>query len=599
MSLNYYLRKENTANARIDILTGEIIKEREREFLRSSSNPANSQASITPSKSQPIQTDTHARHNCALIMDLLKNGSGSMMLNGEAVDISKMESILKSLTSNPAAVGNDRAHELLGIDPIEAEKNNASIVALTDLFKNLTVTETELQTSGGFNSNFYDHEGMRVVDTSSMECAYMMSDGDDGLMERSGKPDGSSTVFPLFFEMKGKNYSKHECLLQGLRRIHAASNMHGIFKKFMAMTIDRETAWVVWFDIDQTSKERQFRSLSMLLVERELLFGLWLAVTTKALKCPAYVYSEDAWALTNALKQLGLRWDLCLIQLLRVSSSRIYRVQVGDGKNKGAVDPKKSFEFVIKANGDASRFETEVAAMEAVAGVYAQKHREFYARAYVRGDRKGEMQHFPAAFGWTLPQMDYGAIKFEYILADFDLGDRTHAIVMRVGQPIKELSLAMCWDVSQSLDYIHEAGYVHTDIRSTNILYFPVIISSQSRSEEASGAPALCTSTGPVPGSVPVPVAGPCYQVIDFDLCVKLPPPGGAIAAVCDTVSVMMYEGSRATDAPKHFQDQLQIIHSHGSASTVGVSVAWSKKDDIKMFYEYVIRKFLKDSGIL
>jgi hypothetical protein len=518
-----------------------------------------------------------------------------MMLNGEAVDISMMESILKNLSSNSATVGNDRAHELLGIDPIEAEKNNASIDALTDLFKNLIVTETVLQTSGGlgFNCKFYDNEGMRVVDTSSMGCAYMMSDGEDGLMERSGKPDGSSTVFPLFFEMKGKNYSKHECLLQGLRRIHAASNMHGIFKKFMAMTIDRETAWVVWFDIDhsQTSKERQFRSLSMLLVERELLFGLWLAVTTKALQCPAYVYSEDAWALTNALNQLGLRWDLCLIQLLRVSSSRIYRVQVGDGKNKGAVDPKKSFEFVIKANGDASRFDTEVAAMEAVAGVYAQKHREFYAKAYVRGDKDGVIQYFLADFGWKVPLMDYGVIKFEYRLEGIDSFNRTHAIVMRMGQPIKELSLAMCLDVSQSLDSIHEAGYVHTDIRSTNILYFPVIISSLSQSQESSssGLPLSVAGSGPV--------AGPCYQVIDFDLCVKLPRVGDA--AVCDTVEVVMYEGSRATDAPNHFQDQLQNIHNGNSASNVGVTVAWSKKDDIKMFYEYVIRKFLSHSGIL
>ena len=270
------------------------------------------------------------------------------------------------------------------------EKNQELVTCFKKLCK---LNEKSVQNDEVFNRSLYENECLYMNDTHSSYSCYMSPTDDytndikvdtnvteDSFqITKTGMPDGTSQLFPMFLELKGNAAKSFEGIIQGIDRIRAYANIYTIYKRFIAVCPggDENDSWIIIMNNDISEKPRRYSLHLCKVNDMNVMVEVIRQVSAKALEDSNYVYNIDAEFIVDVLLKLGINWVDCKIELINQSSSNVYLITVGDGKVIGNNCPR----FVLKVNRDRDRYETEIASLFKISDYINEKNlmNNFYA----------------------------------------------------------------------------------------------------------------------------------------------------------------------------------------------------------------------------
>ena len=275
---------------------------------------------------------------------------------------------------------------------------------LVSFFEKLwVVKEMSVQNDRAFNDSLYGNDCLFMNDTHSSHSCYMSPTDDNNYeanvdskstedpfrITKSGMPDGTSQLFPMFVELKGTAALPYEGIIQGIDRIRACANMYTIYKRFIVFCPGRDEndSWIVILNND-ISAEKHRNSLHICKVsDMYLMVEVMKQVSAKVLGDSNYVFNTDAAFIVEVLLKLGINWVDCKIELTNKSSSNVYLITFGNGN----VIYGKSPCFVVKVNRDKDRYEAEIKSLSIISDYIINNNVKynFYAiGAYSSVDKK-------------------------------------------------------------------------------------------------------------------------------------------------------------------------------------------------------------------
>jgi hypothetical protein len=459
---------------------------------------------------------------------------------------------------------------------------------LVELLASLFVVgETAAQNSDELKQLLYERQypGYKIVDTHNEPKLFMLPVQRDPheFTAQTGKPDGTSSVFPVYFELKGTGSDFHS-LLQCTRRVWSSVCAYGLFRRHYAVApAGKGTWWITVATNDHDAATAEKRALYFMRVHSGDVMRIVDAVHQFGFHNRDHFYNSNAYEVSCALAAVGVSWHHCRVNLRSASSSRVYEVTL-DGSGRELLTSEDALRLMLKLNPDRVRYTREATNLERVAQQYQARGIAFYAIASLNWPEDvvdGPHVNFfgepddAAALG-----VDSGVALLLRERVRKHVSDQAnaatsavtspttwfadgtmaplqtlrgpvHAIFMHEGTtaPVQP-TRALYEDIATALKMLKSAGVRHCDIRRRhNLLYF------------------RCSSS---------------YQLIDFDLSAG---PGDKVFLTLGT--------DQCRAAPycvrRQLQEQLERCGDHCDDQTY--EVEWDHADDLAMFSEYLFEK--------
>jgi hypothetical protein len=423
----------------------------------------------------------------SLVETITKSGMDFIFLNGNP----KIDS-LDLYTAHPRADNGLMVH--LGLKDQDVRDDATFNVDFTRLSEE---SESTFQ-KGHLTTNFFGVRCAHALDLSSKftqdgpffkPAQQLIGVENSSVYLQTCKPDGTSTVAPMDLEIKsdcktGDNPTTldWQVLNQAVERVAVRMHLSGYLKFAVAFAVTGRSAWCVLGKREflTNKSEKQIVSLHIERVKHVAVKKLWLGITRKSEAEPTFFLTEDGPLIWAALNNVGLLPWLCRIKWLASSMSRVYAVTKpkyytwgGNQKTLG-INATDSATYALKVVRGTTDYDREVAALTAVATETDSKKLDFYALGCFKNERIGSTR-FAGHASWA----DLG---IEKPLPDanhwwgrrcFDRDEYGGVIFMRVGiddstVPWTDLVGGAC----ESLRLAHSAGYLHCDIRRSNIMKF-------------------------------------------------------------------------------------------------------------------------------
>mmetsp|Transcript_16255 Transcript_16255/g.23694 ORF Transcript_16255/g.23694 Transcript_16255/m.23694 type:complete len:626 (+) Transcript_16255:43-1920(+) len=260
-----------------------------------------------------------------------------------------------------------------------------------------TNSESAFQKSHAFQSTFIacPHTHCMELSSSGKKIFHMPSAvdkcGRSASNDNTAKPDVAGLIMPKMMELKtdgtapkkpaSKSKPKSCCydvLLQAVDRLVVGSDIRGYYCRFTCDAISSCNAYITSLTVDADGK----RHIDISRISHNDINKLWVVQTQYAIAHPEYYVSEDATAIIDALLAFNIQWNVCRVSRVASSSSRVYFVTLPD--EDGQLPLHKKPAFAMKINPNMPRFDNEVRALRDIAAQYKRVGLEHYALAYYR-----------------------------------------------------------------------------------------------------------------------------------------------------------------------------------------------------------------------
>lgn len=356
-----------------------------------------------------------------------------------------------------------------------------------DFISGLRKGEKQFQKSQEFQSGMVKVETARALDNAQCSAigpfykpAQKLQGVGEAVYEKTAMIDVTSTAAPMDLEMKGtlndppglNNIAHNDwaVLKQATERTRVRLFLAAYLSVTVAFAVTNRQAWCLigrrYFEGKEVRVDLLFWRINHASITR-----LWMGVTRKAAEVPNFFLTPDGSILCHALCKIGVAPWSCRVNILGVSQSVVYGVSLPIASL--SIDATKIRYAVKVVREDYENYSRERDALKAIALVDPST----YAIGYV--NQGGEA----ATFGLSIPWE-----KGEPIAAPKGEGDRWWwnlsktngneegggAIFMKYGRVPREGDdrSKICLGVCKSLQFAHEAGILHCDIRKSNILFF-------------------------------------------------------------------------------------------------------------------------------
>jgi len=300
---------------------------------------------------------------------------------------------------------------------------------------------------------------------------------------QTGKPDGTSTVAPMDLEIKSDGMTGElakidwQVLRQAVERVVARMHLSSYLKFAVAFAVTNRSAWCVLGKRDET---KQTCSLIIERIAYAEVTRLWLVITQKCQQDPTFFLTSDGPLIWASLKSIGFPPWMCQVKWLASSMSRVYAVTMPEyyqwGNNQRIlginVATSCSATYALKVVQSTEDYQREVDALDAVAKETASEKLEFYALGCF--EKGTGPKCFQGHTSWANLEVVTPSSRVDgWWEKDFDLNGNGGVIFMRVGINNKTVPWTDLVDgVSESLRLAHKAGYLHCDVRRSNIMKF-------------------------------------------------------------------------------------------------------------------------------
>ena len=366
-----------------------------------------------------------------------------------------------------------------------------------------------------------------AIDTHNHGVVYEIPVAGSGHILQDGRPDFTCKTKPMFLELKdgGKFESKadldvnagdYDVILQSIQRAYGVCYAHqGIYKRVVVFGVTAFHCWKV------TVMCHSKIDISIDHYNSSAVLDLWNDMLKRN---DVYFYHPHRDALLSVLNGLKLDWRNTQISVITTQdSTAIYNI--GIGNNKYIIDGES--DLVIKISLNIKGMNEAKALREIkphyVYGLLFKKYyivlEEFVSCKVVEYNRTVDATNFISQMKWFQPHqtytVDHGVVEYNINYA---------LLFLQIGRRLQEA---------------HSKGFVHTDIRTGNIMF----LNGQ-------------------------------YELIDWDL-------SRAIHAPYDE---SLGEGARYDNRPL-------ILHDTSICSGADDEIKWLPEHDFQMLTEYVYRK--------
>jgi hypothetical protein len=302
----------------------------------------------------------------------------SIFVNGQVCSIEGLSTALK----RNSQMNSDMVSIILQIsEEVTVCKELPRTMQMTEGLNmlNTGILENVIQEDSTFYQLIYSADS-HVLDTQSLRCMGMAPCIDeDGNVRNinSGMSGGMSDTIAAFLEWKSFGKKLGEGVLRGSMRVLAAHDKNTMFRKVFSFVVDEGAGWLIYLENDLDIKQAVRTETKIDSYQPKLHFmriavadiaPLWFAIHARTKHDPFYVFNEYSAELLIALKALGVPWQWSGIQLLGMSSSRVFLVSPGDAQQV-TFDSKK--QFALKMNPFEPRCNREVESVRRVAEAFA------------------------------------------------------------------------------------------------------------------------------------------------------------------------------------------------------------------------------------
>ena len=458
----------------------------------------------------PASRESESRNALHMLSNYLSNTELPVFVNGVEQSL-QLDRLHETLLRNPDTAAEDAVCNSLSVTN---ELDSAETESL-DFLRLQNESENIFQ-AGHFQEEFFQKEVFRALDRSAatVEGPFFMeqqrakcrvSDEYYVTCIKTGKPDGTSLVAPMDIEIKS-DVIDHltlavvciDVLIQACKRAVVRHQLYAYLRYSVAFAVSNRTAWCVvahrTVDADGVGEDV---SVNLWRIPHSSVARIWMAMTRRVESNPQHCLSNDGPSIIAVLKAADINPWACRVKRINKSGSPVYAVtqmgkfQWGRKINEDGIAMNKIGDFAMKLVENQQLFENEDVALSAIGEVAQKRSTQFYGlgskefkkkkddskeeseedmlTVYNKEDWnvlvKGKRTRNGDSTGW-----------WEFKELSDASGPHYGAIVMMVGQPIEN---AACLDelargVSASLELAHEAGYLHCDIRKSNLLRFNI-----------------------------------------------------------------------------------------------------------------------------
>lgn len=524
-----------------------LALERQFKIALKSVDAGNVESSgVKPSTQDVVQSTNADSKLYGLLKNVLETGF-KVVLGNKEYSIETLATCKGKTTLLFKGLKIDPLEYLISDDPIletDSDKEVANIFTrLKDQKEKLFQNDEELK------KKFYDKDLYNVANTSgkgNVRSVVQETAPVNIEVTANNKPDAISNLKPMFLEFKNK-VSLAELLFQTINRLIAVhENYSGLFHKAVGFAVDgTEDSYMAVYDRTMVDRCPKYSIVVRKVFQRQVPH-VWCVLGSQSVD---YFASPESGAIVSLLRKCGLEPFGCRICLAAQSSSFVYKITVmTDGFR----------EFMFKLNFDCNRYNKEAAALTAVSGAYHKANVPFYAHGVVSSGFVKDVCWFDnCAVNTVLDTLKKSqAIKYasgepsfenNWPLVELEDGQFVGGILMEVGdsKPF-EVTQQFTDDIAQSLRLIHKAGYIHTDIRANNMMFFAHKVGKSIVYK---------------------------HSMIDFDLAV----------AIDTKVIIQEYSGQ--------YEACSRYMKGRVTKSVGNDGVAWGPTDDYHMLLDYVVRK--------
>ena len=399
-------------------------------------------------------------------------------------------------------------HVSLGIpesfnDPQEVPETDYSLLQ--------SMSKSKFQQSAAYQKNFIGNKYTHCMDLSaSGKMIFHMAStvnksGTSTSNDNMAKPDVAGLILPKMKEIKTDQLAPtrvptsccYEVILQSVDRVVALSDIKAYYIRFTCDAITSCNAYIVSLTVSSEGE----RHIDITRISHTDINKLWIVQTQYAIDNPNYYVSEDATAIVDALLAFNIQWNVCRVSRVAHSSSRVYFVTLPNKKGDILLHHPA---FAIKINFNMPRFDNELNALKAITQQHKSAGYEHYALAYYRrkdaqkGTHSGTLdspssQHYlteliqnqtEISLSGRLGIVQASARSLPHATQTtwylHCMGDRKRPVgvlFLHAGSQIpkkpRHSSVARIQNgLIISFEQALNAGWLQTDIRTDNILYF-------------------------------------------------------------------------------------------------------------------------------
>lgn len=384
------------------------------------------------------------------------------------------QDMFENLTvENVKETGINNACNELGIRVIGPNSHPTEVEEVTGILSGLGVSKaSETTVQEALREPFFNCDWFNALDSSSKGVIRIIKDNASGTA--TGKPDACSKSRPIFMELKTTDW--FNCLEQAMDRAYTCLVEYPFFARTVGIAVFGADVSIVVV----ASCPEGHVNLALVAIPRADVPRLWLHVHEVPL---ADFLKENSYALKLMLDKFNVHWKRCSLVPIGKSSSSVYLARIYDGPE---------LEFAVKIHTDQDRFNQEAAALSAVGEIYYAD--EVCSHALYTLD----LSQAEAADAWKMvscggdplvlalsvcgdpprPRMDDsktpGKLWLSNLPSEIPIPQERSGglILMHVGKSVKDFAAAY-EQLLESLKRLHRANYVHCDIRSPNMMFFP------------------------------------------------------------------------------------------------------------------------------
>lgn len=359
-----------------------------------------------------------------------------------------------------------------------------------------------------------------------------ISDGDT--LKQTAKPDIMSMACPMVMEFKvaQRDPSLVDGLQQVLKRLHMLMRMNCFIARAFGFAVNgTDSSFLATIERRLVLGETHWYedTVHILKIDTKYVAGLWNLLTAKAQQDPRFALHPDVFPLAATLRAMSSsqgpappatapKWDLSRligftkISLLGLSSSRVYgvysaKMEAFTGVGKGIRTSLNEPEFLIKINDDDKRSLREHAVLDRLQRSFSKDlttlfyvHQSFLFRP---GQRFEAVDFSPVQVAGRFPTMAQlrtlqitGGKKFKGVCLDatcntvnacwwnplegqpaFAASSFATVVMKRLytfGRIAANAGPVVNRPIDEWLNHIHAARVLHTDIRSSNLMWLPL-----------------------------------------------------------------------------------------------------------------------------
>ena len=283
----------------------------------------------------------------------------------------------------------------LGIPALFNDPNDNE-VPITDYSLLQTMSESKFQVSDEYQTSFVASPHTHCMDLSASGkkifhiASAVNRSGTSASNDNTAKPDVVGLILPKMKEIKtdksaqkgpASKYKPTSCcfevVLQAVDRVVVESDMKAYYTRFTCDAITSRNAYIISLTVGTEGE----RHIDITRISHSDINKLWIVQTRYAIACPDYYVSEDATVIVDALLAFKIQWNVCRVSRVAQSSSRVYFVTLPD---KDGHLPLHHPAFAIKINFSMPRFNNELRALQDIAQQHKNAGCEHYALAYYR-----------------------------------------------------------------------------------------------------------------------------------------------------------------------------------------------------------------------